>query len=205
MRDPLVGVILAVSLILALSIHEFCHALAADKLGDPTPRVQGRLTLNPLAHLDPLGTLALFIVGFGWGKPVQFDPYNLKEPIKDQALIALAGPVSNFVLAIVFAFFYRHGVVAGGSIWGFAFQQFVLINIVLGVFNFIPIAPLDGSKIILAILPRELAIEFEDFMHQFGMFILLIFILPLFQGTSLLSLLIGPVINFAGHLLLWPF
>src|SRR3990172_8857289 len=87
-----------VALIVAITIHEFSHAAAAERLGDPTPRLQGRLTLNPLAHLDPLGTLMLILIRFGWGKPVQFDPYNLRHPRRDSAIISLAGPTSNIVL-----------------------------------------------------------------------------------------------------------
>ena len=98
-----------ISLLIALSVHEYAHARAADELGDPTPRMNGRLTLNPIAHLDPFGTLALIFFGFGWGKPVLIDPYNLKDPRKDQALISLAGPGSNFILAVVVSLIYRLG------------------------------------------------------------------------------------------------
>src|SRR3989344_291453 len=90
-----------ISLVIAITIHEFAHAFVADHLGDPTPRLQGRVTLNPLAHLDPMGTLLLFIVHFGWGKPVQFDPFNLRNPRRDAALISLAGPATNLVTATV--------------------------------------------------------------------------------------------------------
>ncbi len=201
LNNPIVGLILAGGLILSLTVHEFCHALAADKLGDPTPRSQGRLTLNPLAHLDPMGTLALFLVGFGWGKPVQFDPYNLKNPVREAALIAIAGPISNFVMAIGFSLLLRFGIV-GDNLLGFAVQQVVLINLVLGIFNFVPVAPLDGSKIILAILPKELAYEYEAFMHQFGFYILLALIFPWYQGMSPISFLINPVIQLAAQILL---
>lgn len=94
LQNPIVFIMSAIGLVIAVTVHEFCHAFVADYLGDPTPRVQGRVTLNPLAHLDPFGTLALLFIGFGWGKPVEFDPYNLKHKTRDTALIALAGPVS---------------------------------------------------------------------------------------------------------------
>src|SRR3972149_935093 len=90
-----------VALIVAITIHEFSHALAAERLGDPTPRLQGRLTLNPLKHLDPIGTILLILVRFGWGKPVQFDPFNLRHPRRDSAIISIAGPVSNAIVAIL--------------------------------------------------------------------------------------------------------
>src|SRR3990172_6432841 len=101
--NPITFIFSLVALVVAISIHEFAHAAAADRLGDPTPRLQGRLTLNPLAHLDPIGTLMLLLIRVGWGKPVQFDPYNLKNPRRDAALISLAGPASNLILAIVLA------------------------------------------------------------------------------------------------------
>src|SRR3972149_11313525 len=100
-------VVFLVSLIISITIHEFAHGFAADKLGDPTPRIQGRLTLNPKAHLDPFGTIMILLVGFGWGKPVQFDPYNLKDPRRDAALISLAGPASNIILAILLSIILR--------------------------------------------------------------------------------------------------
>lgn len=198
---PLAFFVTAFGLIVSLTIHEFSHALAADKLGDPTPRVQGRLTLNPLAHLDPLGTLAMLLVRFGWGKPVQFDPYNLQNPLRDSALIALAGPVSNFLLAILLSILLKL-LPFENFLLSYILGQLIVTNIVLGIFNFVPVAPLDGSKIILAILPKELAYEYEAFMHQFGFMILLALIFPWYQGTSPISLLIGPVITFLTNILL---
>src|SRR3972149_2555477 len=106
-NNPLAFVFWALALILAITIHEFAHALAADRLGDPTPRLMGRLTLNPLAPLDPLGTLMLLIARFGWGKPVQFDPFNLRHPRRDSALISLAGPASNLIMASTAAIFLQ--------------------------------------------------------------------------------------------------
>src|SRR3989344_1658008 len=97
-NDSLEFILWTISIVLAITIHEFAHAFAADRLGDPTPRLMGRLTLNPLAHLDPLGTLLLLIARFGWGKPVIFDPFNLRNPRRDSAIISLAGPVSNILL-----------------------------------------------------------------------------------------------------------
>jgi len=98
--NPLLLILWLAALIIAVTIHEFAHAFAADRLGDPTPKLMGRLTLNPLAHLDVLGTLMLLIARFGWGKPVQFDPFNLRHPRRDSAIISLSGPVANFLLAL---------------------------------------------------------------------------------------------------------
>lgn len=186
-------------LVTAITIHEFSHALAADRLGDPTPRSQGRLTLNPLAHLDPLGTLMLFLVRFGWGKPVIFDPYNLAHPRRDAGIISLAGPASNLVLATLLSLLLRFALVP------FAlaplFYVVILLNITLAVFNLIPIYPLDGEKILAAILPRDLAYEYQAVMSRYGTIILILMILPVFGSSPVISL-ISPAIDFLSKLLL---
>lgn len=199
--DPLVFSITAVGLVIALTIHEFAHAFVADKLGDPTPKYQGRVTLNPLSHLDPLGTVAILLVGFGWGKPVQFDPYNLKDPKRDTALIAAAGPASNLLLAIVLA-----GVLsvlpAGvlGGILAPAIMYTIFINVMLAIFNLVPVYPLDGSKIFQSLLPAESAAAYELFMHRYGSIVLLFLIVP-WGGSSPVSALISPIISFVVGLL----
>lgn len=201
LSNPAAGIILAFCLIMSLTVHEFFHAFVADKLGDPTSRLRGRLTLNPLAHLDPLGTLALLIAGFGWAKPVPVDPYNFENPKRDMSLVALAGPASNFTIAIIFAVFFNMGV-AQQTIFSEIFILIVQLNLVLGIFNFVPVAPLDGSKIILSLLPNDLAYEYESFMHQYGFIILLALIFPWYQGMSPISFLVGPVIDFGSRVLL---
>lgn len=189
--NPLGFLIIAIGILLAITIHEFAHAWVADKLGDPTPRYQGRVTLDPRAHLDPIGTLAIFIAGFGWGKPVPFDPYNLKEPKRDTALIALAGPASNIILAVLLAALIHSGVLAGfASIATIIIQ----INVMLAVFNLVPVYPLDGSKILMAFLPNETAYEYDNFMTRYGMIVLLLLIVP-WGGSSAISQLIFPVIS----------
>ena len=192
--NPFAFIITALGLVISITIHEFAHAFMADRLGDPTPRLQDRLTLNPLAHLDPIGTAALLLVGLGWGKPVQFDPYNLKNPLRDSALIALAGPASNLVLATGLAVLL-HAAGLSASFWGEIIGQIITINVVLAVFNLVPVHPLDGSKILLALLPKHLAIEFEDLMAKYSLFLLLALIFPWFNGTSPVSLLVFPVVN----------
>jgi len=185
------------SLLVAITIHEFAHAWAATRLGDPTPRMQGRLTLNPLSHLDPIGSLMLLFIGFGWGKPVQFDPYNLENPKRDAALISLAGPASNLILAAVISIIFR--LVAGpfGSLSVFSnfFMVVIYYNIVLAVFNLLPIHPLDGGKILIGILPRKDALKVDMFLNQYGIFILFLMIFPIWGGVSPVSALLSPIIR----------
>lgn len=174
---------LGLGLIVAITVHEAAHALVADRLGDPTPRLQGRLTLNPLSHLDPLGTLMLILVRFGWGRPVQFDPYNLRDPQKDSALISLAGPIANLITAGIIALLLRTTVLPLSDQLDLLLMPLLLIaliNINLAVFNLIPIPPLDGAKFVAGVLPRQLAPLMYS-LEQYGFFIL-IAVLILFPG-----------------------
>ncbi len=197
--QPLLFVIAAGGLLVSITIHEFAHAWVADKLGDPTPRYQGRVTLNPLAHLDPLGTVMLLLVGFGWGKPVEFDPYNLKNPVPDAAKIALAGPASNIILAIILSF--AISLDQTGTLVDIVLQTVLYINVVLAIFNLVPIHPLDGGKILVALLPKTTALEFDSFMHRYGNMILILMIVP-WAGRSPVSMLISPIISWVTGLLL---
>lgn len=181
-----------VALILAIDIHEFSHAWMAEHLGDPTPRLQGRLTLNPLAHLDPLGTLLLLLVRFGWGKPVQFDPYNLRNPRRDGALISIAGPISNMLLATICAIIVRFPI---PDILAAFLAELAIMNVVLGIFNLVPIHPLDGFKIVEGFLPEDQAVEWHQ-LERYGIIFLLILLLPIFNGSALISTIISPPINF---------
>jgi len=191
-------IISLIAVLTAISIHEFAHAWVADRLGDPTPSLAGRLTLNPLAHLDPLGTLALFFIGFGWGKPVPIDPYNLRHPRRDQALIALAGPLSNFLFVLFIAFIYH---LFPYPHLFLIIQILITINLSLALFNLLPLHPLDGSKILLGLLPFDLAQEWEEILTSYSLPLLLITLLPLFQGQSLIELLLRPLISSFFHLL----
>lgn len=197
--SPLLFLIYIIGLVLAISIHEYAHAVAADRLGDPTPRSQGRLTLDPRAHLDPLGTLALVFLGFGWGKPVMFDPYNLRNPRRDSALIALAGPISNLLLATVLSLILRFFPL---DVLASLFSVLIFMNVMLAIFNLVPIFPLDGEKILGGILPRDLAIEYAGIMRQYGTIILILMLLPIAGGQSPISTLISPAISFVTGLLL---
>lgn len=193
---------------LAISVHEAAHALMSDRLGDPTARLQGRLSLNPLQHIDLFGTvlLPLFLIlsgaGFviGWAKPVMFDPFNLRNPQRDSMLIGLAGPVSNLLAAalasIVLRILTPYSLLLTPLI-----TPFIFISIILAIFNLIPIHPLDGGKIVTGLLPRELAIEWEQIQRQWGMIILIFLILP-WGGVPPVFYLIGPVINLLVRLLL---
>jgi len=180
------------AIIAAISIHEFSHAWAADRLGDPTPRLQGRLTLNPKAHLDPIGTLMLILFRFGWGRPVQFDPFNLKNPRRDAMLIGLAGPASNLISAAIAALGIR--IIGQIGPISLILIPFIVISVVLAVFNLVPVHPLDGGKIIAGLLPRETAREFEAVMRTWGTMILIFLIFP-WGGMSAVFYLIGPVIS----------
>lgn len=190
----------AFALVIAITIHEFAHAYAADRLGDPTPRSQGRLTLNPLSHLDPLGTIALLIFHFGWGKPVEFDPYNLRSPRKDSAIISLAGPASNLILAILLSLILRLFVLPFGLIA--IVQTIITVNVILAIFNLVPVYPLDGEKILTGILPQNLAYEYAQVMRSYGTIILILMIFPIFGGSSPIASLITPVISIVTSLLL---
>lgn len=187
-----------ISLFIALSVHEASHALAADKLGDPTPRLDGRITLNPLAHIDLSGLLFMLFFGFGWGKPVMFDPYNLKNPRKDAALISLAGPASNFILALslsillrLFNLFNLSYISTMGLI---IFSPLIMVNLTLGIFNLIPIHPLDGFKIVGGLISEDQAHDWFQ-LQKYGMIFLLLFIIPL-GSSSMLDMVMRPILRF---------
>jgi len=187
------------ALIIAITIHEFAHAWMADRLGDPTPQLQGRLSLNPLKHLDPIGTLMLLFFRFGWGKPVEFDPYNLRHPRRDAALISLAGPAVNLILATALSLVLKF---SGSPLFSIFLYPVILININLAIFNLLPVQPLDGAKILYGILPADWADEYNDFMGRYGTILLILLIIPI-GGSSLAINLIMPVINGITKLLLY--
>jgi Zn-dependent protease len=185
-------------LIMSVVIHEVSHGYAASLLGDQTARYQGRLTLNPLSHLDFLGsiivpTLAYTLGGFifGWAKPVPYNPYNLKPGRWSEAMVAAAGPASNLALALIFGLLLRVSVInpaGGGASWATpAFIQItslvVFINILLAVFNLVPIPPLDGSKILFALFPDKL-FQIRGFFESYGMILVLLFIFYFWQFFS---------------------
>lgn len=201
-----------ISVLLALSVHEWAHGYVAHKLGDATAKMEGRLTLNPLAHLDPVGTVLFVLVGFGWGKPVPVDPRYFKNIKRDTALVALAGPVSNFLLAllafIVLLFVNKQSIVSmsgammvqgdisvGMRLLTELMTDFLHINLVLMAFNLLPIAPLDGSKIIRPFIPLRHENRYQDFMEQGPKILLILIVLGQLLNVPILSMWIGFVIS----------
>lgn len=201
-------IILAPPLLLALTVHEFAHGYVASRLGDPTARALGRLTLNPLKHLDPLGTIAFFIFHFGWAKPVPVNPAYFKDPQKDMLWVALAGPATNLILAVISALMTKAVWFLAQTIPYSVLGEAVLvplnsiliasvwINLVLCIFNFLPIPPLDGSRILAGLLPPDLARSYAS-IERYGFILLLILAV-----TGVLSGMIVPLIDFANSLLL---
>lgn len=192
MQNPLLGIFMIGGIIIGISIHEFAHALVAYRLGDPTAKLAGRLTLNPASHLDPLGTFSLLFIGFGWGKPTPFDPYNLRNIKRDSALISVAGAASNFILAFILAapYLIAHALDMPSSSINLIYLYIypvIFFNVILGVFNLIPIAPLDGFKVLAGLLPKD---WYQDFMQteQYGIFILLFLLLSGVIGRILLPI-----------------
>ena len=191
-----------VALLVGITVHEFSHAWVADRMGDPTARRQGRLTLNPLAHLDPLGTLMLVLVGFGWGRPVPVNPWNLgRDPLKGHALVALAGPASNLLTAFLVGLAVRADLVPWRSPFFLLRSPFaspeeylavlagflVLYSLVLAVFNLVPLFPLDGSRVLLGLLPRDLALSYARWEAMGPGLLLLLIFLDWFAGLNLLG------------------
>lgn len=166
---------LLIALSVCISVHESAHAWVAYKLGDPTAKMAGRVSLNPMRHLDPLGTLMIFIAHFGWGKPVPFNYYNLKNPRRDTALISIAGPISNLLTAYLIALIFKY--VAGLPIFLLnSLQAIFSLSIVLFLFNLLPIAPLDGSKLIGLVVPHSWENWYQRFLSQGPFYLILLII-----------------------------
>lgn len=203
------------AIVIAITVHEFAHAFLADRLGDPTPRLQGRLTLNPIAHLDPFGTLLILLVRFGWGKPVQFDPFNLRNPRRDAALISIAGPISNLLLATLAALLLRvllslqfsviahtTETIAVVTVIVRAFlESLIQINVILAIFNLIPIHPLDGFKIVGGFLNHSQARDWYS-LERYGFIFLILLIFPLFGDTAPISYILSPALKIILSILL---
>jgi Zn-dependent protease len=196
-------------LVVALTVHEFAHAWVAVSLGDPTPRREGRLTLNPRAHLDVLGSLMFLIAGFGWAKPVRWSPWNIRiDPRWGRLLVAAAGPLSNLLLAFLMALTVQvvemPMIDRRSGVWAILpnpilfTQQFILLNVVLCFFNLLPITPLDGFEVAVGLLPPRLAYQFRR-LEPYGPFILLaLIILPI----NLLGWILMPPVTVTLRLLL---
>jgi Zn-dependent protease len=193
-------VFLVVALILAISFHEFAHAWMANRLGDPTARQMGRLTLNPLAHLDPLGTIMIFVVGFGWGKPVMYDPRQVASGRFGEMMIALAGPIANIIMAFVFAlpgriYLLQNNALPDGQVYVFL-ATVVTLNIFLAAFNLIPVPPLDGSKVLYLILSSfgVSSARIMQLEHMGPMLLLMLILADRMLSANILQTLLEPVI-----------
>lgn len=165
---------LVIALAVCITVHEAAHAWTADKLGDPTAKMEGRVSLNPVRHLDILGTLMIFIAHFGWGKPVPFNYHNLKNPRRDAFLIAVAGPLTNLLTAFVIAIFFKYTAIPG--LFFEPLRAIYSLSIVLFLFNLIPIAPLDGSKFVGLIVPRSQEYWYQRFLAQGPLYIILLIV-----------------------------
>lgn len=197
----LLGLLLTLpGVIIAITFHEFAHAFVAYKLGDDTPQIQGRVTLNPLAHIDPIGFFLLIVAHFGWGKPVEINPRNFNRKMSmsaQEALVALAGPVMNILIAFVLTivlfcigtFASGFALTTAGYFIMLSLQMAISVNIGLGVFNLIPVPPLDGSKILMHFLPYNERNWFVEHQNIFYVIFLALWI------TNLVSYIIAPVIN----------
>ncbi len=197
MFDPFV----IIALIIAVTVHECSHALASYYLGDPTAKFAGRISMNPLAHLDPLGTLMLFLIHIGWGKPVPVNPGYFKNPVRDSSLTALAGPLSNLVLAFALALPLKY---IGNYMPDWLFNGLLIIldvNVFLCAFNLFPFPPLDGSKIIGVFIPRRFQFAYQRYLQK-GMLIFVIvllfdqFVVSRYLGYSILQYAISKMAFF---------
>jgi Zn-dependent protease len=180
-----------VAILIAITFHEYAHGWMADRLGDPTPRLRGRLSLNPLVHLDPLGTLLLLLVGFGWAKPVEVNPRNFADWRRGMMIVAVAGPLANITLAFLIGLLFRLQLVDHGTHLGVVADLAIYFNAVLALFNLIPVPPLDGSRILSGLLPPAQALAYQRLAPYGPLLLLLLIMLP----SSHFGLILGPPVN----------
>lgn len=197
--SPITLIYWLISFGISLSVHEAAHAWMADRLGDPTAKLSGRLTLNPLAHIDPIGTLMLLFAGFGWGKPVPVDDFNLLHPRRDSGLISLAGPAANLTLATLLSLVLR--LIYPSSFISYLLLPLISLNVSWAIFNLLPIHPLDGSHVLVGLLSAETAERVEYALEEYGLILLIFLVFPFF-GESLAIKIISPIIGFILRLLI---
>lgn len=186
------------SILIAATVHEYAHAYTAFRLGDPTAKAEGRLTLNPLKHIDPIGAIFMILFRFGWSKPVPINEYNFEKRELYTALTALAGPASNLLFAIFSALIYKVVSPDPTSPIAFLLYSFATINVALAIFNLLPIPPLDGHKVVRAILPSQLRYYWER-LEKYSIILILLLILPFSPLSSYVSSFIS---NILSHILL---
>ena len=201
--------------LVAITFHEYAHAFAAYKLGDDTAKNQGRLSLNPFAHLDPIGVVMLIFAHIGWGKPVQINPNNFTRKVSartGEAIVAFAGPLMNFILAFIFTIIYYSIITFAtsfaytteiGTIIRTMIEYTVLVNVGLGVFNLIPLPPLDGSKILMALLSYNAKRWFEEHTQLFYIIFLIVWITPI--SSMIITPIIEAITNGISSLVGWIF
>jgi Zn-dependent protease len=177
--DPRTLVYRIVAILIAVTVHEFAHAWTASRLGDPTPRMRGRLSLNPLVHLDLLGSFLLLVVGFGWAKPVEVNPRYFADWRKGMLVVAAAGPVSNILALFAVGLLWKLGVVEASPVLAQLVFSIVSINAVLAVFNMLPVPPLDGSRILSGLLPPAQALAYERLAPYGPLVLLVLLVLPI--------------------------
>jgi len=201
-ESPIIFALWALAIILGITVHEFSHALAGKLLGDNTADDAGRLTLNPLAHIDIMGFIMLLLIGFGWGKPTPFNPYNLKYQKFGPTMVGLAGPLSNFLIVLLCTFFIKmlSGYLTSNNLLVIFLHLSLLINLALMIFNLIPIPPLDGSSIVLTLLPYKFQ-NIKNFLETQGPIILIGLVLAdSFLGLNFFSSIIT---FFSRHVTNW--
>jgi Zn-dependent protease len=196
-NNPLDFFAVLISFLVAIAVHEAAHAWVSDRMGDPTARLSGRLTLNPFKHLDWLGTLMILFAPFGWAKPVEVDPFNLRNPRRDMALISLAGPAANILTAVIFSLILRGFTLLPQTfviaILSYLVTAITIMNVNLAIFNLIPIHPFDGFAIVAGLLPENVAHQWMS-LRPLGIIMILVLVLPLFGSSPVLAL-ISPIIQ----------
>jgi Zn-dependent protease len=193
----------APAFLLAITVHECAHAWMANRMGDPTARDMGRLTLNPWPHLDLFGTIAMLVLGFGWAKPVMVNPYNLKNPRQDNLWISLAGPASNILSAFILGFMFRAGIQFLGAsyIGGLVLSMLLLavrLNIILAIFNLLPIPPLDGYHVLEGLVSHEAYLKLQQFEKAGSMILLGLVLLSSFAQINIFGAIFNPFLTLFG-------
>jgi Zn-dependent protease len=201
--EPVQLIARVAALLIGLTVHEFAHAWTAYRLGDPTAKLMGRLTLNPISHIDPMGAMMMMLVGFGWAKPVPVDAYRVGY--RGMLKVALAGPVSNIILAVFAALVLRAFVFVGGTVGLFAATLsdtlltflfiFINLNLMLAVFNMLPIPPLDGWKVMLGVVPADTAMDMHAYEPYGPMVLLVVLLSGSLTGFNVLGQLFEPVVD----------